>query len=187
MALDFGMALSKGLVAPQKELQEELRKLAGDQFKSEDWWNKQLDRQIKEGITEKKTKTQYLARSGNYSFFAGGGQPYWVDGTGQGATGMYGSGPIPYRQGMYGPIRTRQVDYQEQRDLDVGELKSIESQAKERTRLSKRATAQDKKGKRTARGSSGLMGRSTRKDEGLATGLPALGSLGLGIGKTKLG
>jgi hypothetical protein len=31
------------------------------------------------------------------------------------------------------------------------------------------------------------MGRSTRKDEGLATGLPALGSLGLGIGKTKLG
>ena len=182
MALDFGMALSKGLVAPQKELQEELRKLAGDQFKSEEWWNKQLDRQIKEGITEKKTKTQYLARPS--SLF---GQPSYVDGTGQGATGMYGSGPRPYRQGMYGPIRTRQVDYQEQRDLDVGELKSIESQAKERTRLSKRATAQSKKGKRTARGSSGLMGRSTRKDEGLATGLPALGSLGLGIGKTKLG
>ena len=57
MALDFGMALSKGLVAPQKELQEELRKLACDQFKSEDWWNKQLDRQIKKGVTETKTKT----------------------------------------------------------------------------------------------------------------------------------
>jgi len=183
MALDFGMALSKGLVAPQKELQEELRKLAGDQFKSEDWWNKQLDRQIKEGITKTKTKTQYLAETGNMF----GQRASWVDGTGQGATGMYGSGPIPYRQGMYGPIQTRQVDYQEQRDLDVGELKSIESQAKERTRLSKRAAAQGKKGKRTARGSSGLMGRSTKKDEGLATGLPALGSLGLGIGKTKLG
>jgi len=188
MALDFGMALSKGLVAPQKELQEELRKLAGDQFKSEDWWNKQLDRQIKEGITKTKTKTQYLAKSSNYSFYAGGSQPYWVDGTGQGATGMYGSGPRPYRSNIYdSSIRTRQVDYQEQRDLNVVELKSIESQAKERTRLSKRAAAQDKKGKRTARGSSGLMGRSTRKDEGLATGLPALGSLGLGIGKTKLG
>nr|AOE13348.1 hypothetical protein [uncultured bacterium] len=188
MALDFGMALSKGLVAPQKELQEELRKLAGDQFKSEDWWNKQLDRQIKEGITKTKTKTQYLAKSSNYSFFAGGSQPSWVDGTGANAGSVMGfGGPRPYRQGMYGPIQTRQVDYQEQRDLDVGELKSIESQAKERTRLSKRATAQDKKGKRTARGSSGLMGRSTRKDEGLATGLPALGSLGLGIGKTKLG
>ena len=78
MALDFGMALSKGLVAPQKELQEELRKLAGDQFKSEDWWNKQLDRQIKEGITEKKTKTQYLAMPNTIY----GGQPYYVDGTG---------------------------------------------------------------------------------------------------------
>ena len=184
MALDFGMALSKGLVAPQKELQEELRKLAGDQFKSEDWWNKQLDRQIKEGITEKKTKTQYLAMP-NTVF---GGQPSYVDGTGQGANGLYGSGPRPYRPNIYDSrITTRQVDYQEQRDLDVGELKAIESQAKERTRLSKRATAQSKKGKRTARGSSGLMGRSTRKDEGLATGLPALGSLGLGIGKTKLG
>lgn len=185
MALDFGMALSKGLVAPQKELQEELRKLAGDQFKSEDWWNKQLDRQIKEGITEKKTKTQYLAMP-NTIF---GGQPYYVDGTGANAGSVIGfGGPRPYRSNIYdSSIRTRQVDYQEQRDLDVGELKAIESQAKERTRLSKRATAQSKKGKRTARGSSGLMGRSTRKDEGLATGLPALGSLGLGIGKTKLG
>jgi hypothetical protein len=184
MALDFGMALSKGLVAPQKELQEELRKLAGDQFKSEDWWNKQLDRQIKKGVTETKTKTQYLAMPTNIY----GGQPSYVDGTGANSGSVMGSNvPRPYRQNMFSPIQTRQVEYQEQRDLGVGELKSIESQAKERTRLSKRATAQDKKGKRTARGSSGLMGRSTRKDEGLATGLPALGSLGLGIGKTKLG
>jgi len=183
MALDFGMALSKGLVAPQKELQEELRKLAGNQFKSEEWWNKQLDRQIKEGVTKTKTKTQYLAMPTNIY----GGQPSYVDGTGANAGSMFGNNPRAYRRGMFDPIQTRQVEYQEQRELNVGELKAIESQAKERTRLSKRATAQDKKGKRTARGSSGLMGRSTRKDEGLATGLPALGSLGLGIGKTKLG
>tara|TARA_R110002012_G_scaffold246315_1_gene421834 strand:+ start:163 stop:882 length:720 start_codon:yes stop_codon:yes gene_type:complete len=62
-ALDYGMALSRGLVAPQKVLQDEVRKLAGDQFKSEDWWNKQLDRQIKEGyvatrdVTDKITTT----------------------------------------------------------------------------------------------------------------------------------
>ena len=63
MALDYGMALSRGLIAPQKQLQDEVRKLAGDQFKSEDWWNKQLDRQIKEGyvatrdVTDKITTT----------------------------------------------------------------------------------------------------------------------------------
>ena len=187
MALDFGMALSKGLIAPQKQLQDEVRKLAGDQFKSEDWWNKQLDRQIKKGITETKTKTQYLARSSNYSFFAGNPQPYWVDGTGANAGGMFGNNPRAANVGFGRGPTTRQVEYQEQRDLGGGELKAIESQAKERTRLLKRETAQDKKGKRTARGSSGLMGRSTKKDEGLAVGLPALGSLGLGIGKTKLG
>jgi len=185
MALDFGMALSKGLIAPQKSLQDEVRKLAGDQFKSEDWWNKQLDRQIKKGITETKTKTQYLARAGNY--FGIGPNTSWVDGTGANAGGMFGSNPRAANVGFGRGPTTRQVEYQEQRELGVGELKSIESQAKERTRLLKRESAQDKKGKRTARGSSGLMGRSTRKDEGLATGLPALGSLGLGIGKTKLG
>tara|TARA_R110001592_G_scaffold88968_4_gene261805 strand:+ start:266 stop:820 length:555 start_codon:yes stop_codon:yes gene_type:complete len=184
MALDFGMALSKGLIAPQKSLQEEVRKLAGDQFKSEDWWNKQLDRQIKKGVTETKTKTQYLAETGSVMGF---NQSFWADGSGANAGSVFGGGPRAARQGMFSPIQTRQVEYQEQRELGIGELKSIESQAKERTRLSKRATAQDKKGKRGARGSSGLMGRSTRKDEGLATGLPALGSLGLGIGKTKLG
>lgn len=184
MALDFGMALSKGLVAPQKGLQEELRKLAGDQFKSEDWWNKQLDRQIKQGMTETKTKTQYLAMPTNIY----GGKPSYVDGTGANAGSVMGfGGPRAYRQNMFSSPQTRQVEYQEQRELGVGELKAIESQAKERTRLLRRESAQDKKGKRGARGSSGLMGRSTRKDEGLAVGLPALGSLGLGIGKTKLG
>jgi hypothetical protein len=81
--------------------------------------------------------------------------------------------------------RERQVQYQE--DLTSEQLKAIQTQAEETTRKSKRAAAQSKKGKRGARGSSGLMGRSDAKDVGLATGLPALGSLGLGIGQTKLG
>jgi small-conductance mechanosensitive channel len=185
MALDYGMALARGLIAPQKELREEVQKLAGDQFKSEDWWNKQFDRQIKEGITKTKTKTQYLAKShSSYS------QPFWADGTGQGATGMYGSGPRPYRQGsMYGPIRTRQVEYQEQRDLSANELKEIQNQSKEQTRLTKRAANQAKKRnrKRTAAGSSGLLGRSNIKKKGLAEDMPALGSTSLGKLKTMLG
>lgn len=180
MALDFGMALSKGLVAPQKELQAEVRKLAGDQFKSEEWWNKQLDRQIKEGIKETKTKKQILAVP-NTIF---GGQPYWADDTGM--SPLFG-GPRAYKQSMFDPVQTRTVQYEEQKDLTSEQLKAIQTQAEETTRKAKRAAAQSKKGKRGARGSSGLMGRSDAKDVGLATGLPALGSLGLGIGQTKLG
>jgi hypothetical protein len=51
-ALDYGMALARGLIAPQKELQAEVKKLAGDSFRTDEWWNKQLDRQIKAGFTE---------------------------------------------------------------------------------------------------------------------------------------
>lgn len=173
MALDFRMALAQGLVAPQKELQEEVRKLAGDQFKSEEWWNKQLDRQIKEGIT--KTKTQQEVSIGI------GGLTEWRDKPARTifANPLMTGGPLANQS------RERQVQYQE--DLTSEQLKAIQTQAEETTRKSKRAAAQIKKGKRGARGSSGLMGRSDAKDVGLATGLPALGSLGLGIGQTKLG
>lgn len=174
MALDFRMALAQGLVAPQKELQEEVRKLAGDQFKSEEWWNKQLDRQIKEGIT--KTKTQEEVPLGI------GGLTEWRDKQSRTifTNPLMTGGPLANK-----PLRERQVQYQE--DLTSEQLKAIQTQAEETTRKTKRAAAQSKKGKRGARGSSGLMGRSDAKDEGLATGLPALGSLGLGIGQTKLG
>ena len=189
MALDYGMALARGLVAPQKALQDRVKKLAGDQFKSEDWWNKQFSKQIKEGITETKTKTQYLAKSSNYSFFAGGPQSYWVDGTGANAGAMFGNNPRAANVGWGRGPTTRQVEYQEQRDLSAGELKAIENQSKEQTRLTKRAANQAKKRtrKRTAVGSGGLLGRSEIKKKGLAEDMPALGSTSLGTLKTMLG
>ena len=176
MALDFGMALAKGLVAPQKELQSELRKLAGKQFKSEDWWNKQLDRQIKEGVTETKTKQQYLAKIGIR-------QPEWVDGSPQRRIGK----PTAYRRSMYDKPQTRTVQHEVQRDLNVAEQKAIGTQAEESIRKMKRAATISKKGKRAVRGSGGLMGKATKRDVGLSSGLPELGSLGLGVTKAKLG
>ena len=53
-ALDFGMALARGLVAPHAGYQETVKSAAGGVgiFKSEDWWNKQLDQGIKQGFNE---------------------------------------------------------------------------------------------------------------------------------------
>jgi len=54
-ALDFNMALARGLLGPDAAMQNEVKKLSGSDFKSEAWWNEQLDRQINKGIksTEK--------------------------------------------------------------------------------------------------------------------------------------
>tara|TARA_R110002020_G_scaffold95090_2_gene228349 strand:- start:298 stop:834 length:537 start_codon:yes stop_codon:yes gene_type:complete len=178
MALDFGMALARGLVAPQKQLQDELKKLAGKTFKTEEWWNQQLDRQIQEGITEQKTRTETTYPGGMNQYGMPNRNPaptFWDNYIGRQATTMYPS-----------PI-TKTVNYTEQRNLSSTELSDIELQAKETGRKAKREATQAKKGKRGARGSSGLMGRSTTKDVGLSSGLPSLGSLGLGLGKSYLG
>ena len=54
MALDFGMAKARGLVAPIKALEKDLIKKAGGDnvFKSEAWWDEQYDLSIKEGVTD---------------------------------------------------------------------------------------------------------------------------------------
>ena len=180
-ALDYGMALARGLIAPQKELQEEVRKLAGNSFRTDEWWNKQLDRQIKEGISETKTKTEYLA---NTNWWAGQG-PNW-----QSVQTNSFMNPYPnaaYRWGQSGP-QTRTVSYQEQRDLTAGELKSIENQSKDTSKKVKSAARRSsKEGERKVRGTGGLMGRVKSNDRGLSAKLPELGSMGLGINKTFLG
>ena len=71
--------------------------------------------------------------------------------------------------------------------LTDAELKSIQSQAEEKTRKTKRKTAELEKGSRQKRGATGLMGRSEIKKVGLAADLPDLGFDGLGIQKTYLG
>ena len=137
-ALDYGMALSRGLIAPQKELQAEMKELAGTAFKSDDWWNKQLDRQIKQGISETKTRTQVV-----------------------------------------GPDR---------KDLTTGQLRAIQTQAEQSAdKVKREARLAKSKTKRGARGSGGLLGKSTQQDKGLSAKLPELGSMGLGIEKTYLG
>lgn len=184
MALDFGMALARGLVAPQKQLQDELKKLAGKTFKTEEWWNQQLDRQIQEGITEQKTRTETTYPQGFNQY----GSPNVFQPFQSAPRNQYGlgSGRQPLDASYFAPIK-KTINYTEQRNLSSTELSDIELQAKETGRKAKREATQSKEGKRGARGSSGLMGRSTTKDVGLSSGLPSLGSLGLGLGKSYLG
>tara|TARA_R110000803_G_scaffold105482_3_gene173674 strand:- start:1588 stop:2181 length:594 start_codon:yes stop_codon:yes gene_type:complete len=197
MALDYGMALARGLVAPQKALQDRVKKLAGDQFKSEDWWNKQLSNQIAEGRKEtSRVSPTYFnerSRSGNWAstFNARVAKKGY-----ESATPVYGP---QYRtkpqRGGRGRLKQDLIGYDavKQVNLSSGELKAIENQSKEQTRLTKRAANQAKKRtrKRTAAGSSGLLGRSEIKKKGLAADMPALGSTSLstslGTLKTMLG
>ena len=189
-ALDYGMALARGLIAPQKELQAEVKKLAGNSFRTDEWWNKQLDRQIKEGISETKQRTEYLRSPGAYNF---NNQPnYWAPvGTNSGYFGNTMPNAVMNNfsvNNWYGQPTTRTVDYQEQRDLTAGELKAIENQSKDTSKKIKSAARRSsKEGERKVRGTGGLMGRVKSNDRGLSAKLPELGSMGLGINKTFLG
>ena len=185
-ALDYGMALARGLIAPQKELQAEVKKLAGDSFRTDEWWNKQLDRQIKEGISETKQRTEYLRSPGPFN-----NQPNYWSPVGTSNSG-YISNTMPnaVMSGDYFNRRpqTRIASYQEQRDLTAGELKAIENQSKDTSKKVKSAASRSsKEGERKVRGTGGLMGRVKSNDRGLSAKLPELGSMGLGINKTFLG
>ena len=82
-ALDFGMALSRGLIPKDKLAQEDLLNLAGGRniFKSEDWWQKQVDKQVKEGYRQPAYTTLFLTKSGQYkpgyATHSGGTSQYW--------------------------------------------------------------------------------------------------------------
>ena len=67
-ALDFGMAKARGLVAPMKEAEAALIKQAGGRniFKSEDWWNDQYNKTIRQGLQQFETGTEYKTKSGDY-------------------------------------------------------------------------------------------------------------------------
>ena len=68
-ALDFGMALARGMLPKAEKAQKDLLNLAGGRnvFKSEDWWNKQVDKQIDEGYrTVKEQGREYLMPRGEY-------------------------------------------------------------------------------------------------------------------------
>ena len=68
-ALDFGMALARGMLPKSEKAQKDLMNLAGGRniFKSEDWWNQQVDKQIKEGYrTVERQDKEFLMPSGEY-------------------------------------------------------------------------------------------------------------------------
>ena len=67
-ALDFGMALARGMLPTSEKAQKDLLNLAGGRniFKSEDWWNTQVDKQIESGYREATPETRYLMPSGEY-------------------------------------------------------------------------------------------------------------------------
>lgn len=200
-AYDYRMALVRGLVAPQKELQAEVRDLAGQSFKSEDWWNKQLDRQINEGMQQFETGTEYKTKSGDYVLgkrttrvrstpFGVGSNSYTTYDAPQDAviTGYTGGG-----FGLYNTSRAKydtrsvQVVGPDRKDLTAGQLKTIENQAKATSARVKRDAAKaNKAGERKLRGSGGLMGRVKGNEKGLSAQLPELGSTGLGIEKVLL-
>lgn len=84
-AMDFGMALARGMLPTSEKAQKDLIDLAGGRniFKSEDWWNKAVDKQIEEGYRESVKETKYLMPSGEYKERAGTSTVY-------GRTGIMG-------------------------------------------------------------------------------------------------
>jgi len=230
-ALDFGMALARGMLPKSETAQRDLINLAGGRniFKSEDWWNKAVDKQIKEGYREvAHTSKEFLTASGDYlpgkrNVSTTYGRT--IFGQFSPITGPFG---MPYTP-SYGPFglsggveartsvsyeapegavftvdpRTRQKQYIS-RDIDVfgssgfpgssrkdftaGELKDIEKAAESGAARVKAETEATKASqRRLRRGTGGIVAKALLPGEKPATGLPALGQTGLGLGTATLG
>ena len=67
-ALDFGMALARGLIPTLEGAQKDLINRAGGRnvFKSEDWWNTEVNKQLQEGYNKPEKAFEYLTTSGEY-------------------------------------------------------------------------------------------------------------------------
>jgi len=212
-ALDFGMALARGMLPKSDTAQKDLMNLAGGRniFKSEDWWNKAVDKQISEGYREvARTAKDYLMPSGEYqrektqtSFQSGryvqnlfGMGSSFVPGPSSPTIGFFGA-PSGRTLTSYvapeGAVKrgdqfvTRDVPIfgTAREDFTAGELSDIESAARRGAEEAKRETAASKAGrKRLARGTGGLVGKAVGPD---TTGLPALGTGGLGLTSSLLG
>tara|TARA_R110000803_G_scaffold89730_3_gene156964 strand:- start:2509 stop:3078 length:570 start_codon:yes stop_codon:yes gene_type:complete len=177
-AFDYRMALARGLVPPIKEAQQGILKSAGGDnvFKSEAWWNEQYDKTIDQGISETKTKTEYLA---NTNWWSGQSSNWSAVQTGGTAINPYPNAVNIW--GQSGP-QTRTVSYQEQRDLTQAELNSIVSEQKGQIAKTKReASQEDNKTKRNKRrGGGGLLSKAKPIEvKGLATAMPDLGVMSL--------
>lgn len=224
-ALDFGMALARGMLPASEKAQKDLINLAGGRniFKSEDWWNKEVDKQIKEGYrTVERQDKEFLMPSGEYQ----PGKRQVSTTYGRTIMGQFSpiTGPfgMPY-QPSYSPIfgygggvsartsvsftppegavftidpRTKEKQYTS-RDFDVfgkredytaGELADIERAAERgATRVKAESAASKAAQKRLIRGTGGLSAKAILPGDKPATGLPELGTTGLGLGTSTLG
>lgn len=210
-SLDFGMAKSRGLIVPFAQYETDIIKKAGGRgvFKSEDWWNKELDAAIKKGKFEEKETT----RINDPRFFSPKhrGQQSWsfqrmVESKGyESATPIYQekySKRVRGRGPQFLPITTPNVDrnrygiikevigFDATKTKDVTEniLNKVTAQSKRRVKDIKRETATESASRsRLRRGTGGLMAKARPFGDKPQTGLPALGAGGLGITASLLG
>lgn len=109
-AMDWGMALARGYIPKQEAAQKDLLAQLDynkSLFKSEDWWNKALDKQIKSGYREESGSSQYyLMPSGEYkkgttstSYYQS--SPYGMQ-TWSGGSGPFAQSSPPYSSGPLG-------------------------------------------------------------------------------------
>jgi hypothetical protein len=198
-ALDFGMALARGMLPTTKKAQEDLLDLAGGRnvFKSESWWQEQVDKQIDKGYRKQDYQTQYLVDTGlATSWFVPkpSGVTEWRPGK-MGFGGIIEAPKGAVWEG-YGPGWKRNYTT---RELNLGfgtgrdwfksdELKNIEKGAKRGAEQVKRKSAeQSASRKRLSRATGGLVGKATTPGAAPATGLPALGTTGFGRDEKTLG
>lgn len=214
-ALDFGMALARGMLPQSDSAQRDLINLAGGRnvFKSEDWWNKQVDKQISEGYREVERRgKEYLMPSGEYqreatktstqsgrwvsgifgsTFIPGPAGPWWAGGGGGRTITSY---VAPEGAVFTIDPRTKEKQYTT-RDIDIfgtkrkdysaGELSDIEAAAKRGAQAARRETEEKKQAKkRLVRGTGGLLAKAATPED---TGLPSLGQGGLGLTASILG
>lgn len=212
-ALDFGMALARGMLPSSEKAQKDLINLAGGRnvFKSEDWWNKAVDTQVSSGYRKYKEQgREYLMPTGEYQLGRRDVNvryrppaPSGPLGYSSSTSSMYPSSGIAALMG--GWTAETSVSYQDptggkalsSRPVDIyegrtyftgGELSDIEAAAKRGAEAAKRTAAATKGSKkRLARGTGGLAAKAILPGDKPATGLPSLGELGLGLTTTALG
>lgn len=204
-ALDFGMALARGMLPQSAEAQKDLINSAGGRnvFKSEDWWNQQVDKQISEGYKQSQKGVVFKTTSGEWAIRSGVVTP---TATGEisgiysntmfqppknalikGYTsGGYINGPLSGKSYAPSPIyETREVTYtasDKLADYTAGELADIERSAEAGAKRLKAQTEASKASqKRLRRGTGGLVGKARLPGEAPSTGLPELGTTGLAM------
>jgi len=217
-ALDFGMALARGMLPKAEAAQKDLLNLAGGRnvFKSEDWWNKAVDEQISSGYrTVESQNKEFLMPTGEYQ--PGKKQTSTSYGRSASIGGLSWWSPISYTP-SYSPIfgygggveartstsylapegaiftvdpKTKEKQYtsrfydvygSKREDFTAGELSNIESAAKRgASRVKAESESTKASQRRLRRGTGGLVGKAIAVGDKPATGLPELGTTGLGM------